>query len=187
MSRWTGAPIGALLLRLAVGADDPMEELRANSFFYFYALIGTCLVFGVAGFYAGRRADRLRRSRDRFHLLAERDDLTHLSNARAFRNRYRRAIEHAATFREPISFLIVDVDGLKAINDRWGHSFGSAALLHVAPRKVMSRSPSVKPVPSFWYCTETEGSGKVRLGAIRARAASACASEAATSGLLARA
>lgn len=74
--------------------------------------------------------------------------MTHLSNARAFRNRYRRAIEHAATFREPISLLIVDVDGLKAINDRWGHSFGSAALLHVA--QVLSESKREEDLAARW-------------------------------------
>ena len=144
----TGAPIGELLLRLMTGAPDPVQELRANLFFYLYTLVGTCLVFSFAGFYAGRRADQLRRSRDRFHVLAERDDLTHLSNARDFRNRYRRAIAHAAAYREPISLLMVDVDGLKGINDRWGHSFGSAALQHVG--RILEESKRAEDLAARW-------------------------------------
>ncbi len=80
----------------------------------------------------GRRADRLRRGRDQYRDLSERDALTGLANARSFLGRYRRAIEHSARFQEPISLLVIDVDRLKAINDRLGHTCGTAALVHVA-------------------------------------------------------
>ena len=111
---------------------DPLAELSAHAFFYAYELVGSCLVFGIAGFVVGRRADRLRSGRDRYRDLSERDSLTGLVNARTFLARYRRAVEHATRFREPISLLVLDVDRLKAINDSLGHAFGSAALLHVA-------------------------------------------------------
>ncbi len=111
---------------------DPLAELRANAFFYMYELVGSCLVFAIAGFVVGRRADRLRLGRDRYRDLSERDALTGLANARSFLGRYRRAIEHATRFEEPISLLVVDVDGLKTINDRLGHACGTAALVHVA-------------------------------------------------------
>jgi diguanylate cyclase (GGDEF)-like protein len=126
------APAGLLLLRLATAARGPLPELRTNSVFYLYTLAGTCVVFGIFGYFAGRQTDRLRRSRDRYETLSRLDTLTHLLNARAFQGRYRRALEHAEHFSEPISLLIVDVDGLKSINDRFGHTTGSAALRHVA-------------------------------------------------------
>ena len=126
------APAGLLILRAATGAPSPFDELRSNGIFYAYTLVGTCIVFASFGFIAGRQTDRLRRSRDRYETLSRLDALTHLLNARAFQGRYRRAIEHAAHFGEPLSLLLVDVDGLKEINDRWGHSTGSAALRHVA-------------------------------------------------------
>ncbi len=127
-----GAPAGALALRFLFGARDLLGELGANAFFYIYELLGSCLVFAAAGFLVGRRADRLRSVRDRYRELSEADPLTGLANARTFLGHYRRAVERAARFHEPISLLIVDVDQLKAINDRLGHAFGSAALLHVA-------------------------------------------------------
>ncbi len=127
-----GAPAGALLLRSLAGARDPWVELRSNSFFYLYDLIGTSLVFGVAGFIAGLRAEKLRRGRDLYHALSERDPLTHLANAQGFQDHYRRSVEHAARFREPLSLLLIDVDKLKSLNDDFGHSCGSAALVHVA-------------------------------------------------------
>src|SRR5262249_60724868 len=58
--------------------------------------------------------------------------LTNLVNARAFWSRYERATGHAARFGEPLSLLLLDIDGLKAINDELGHAYGSAALRHVA-------------------------------------------------------
>src|SRR5215470_11757807 len=125
-----GAPAGALLIRV-FGGETMAAELRAHSFFYVYQLIGTCFVFSVVGFLAGRRADRFRRGRDLYRELSEHDPLTHLANTRAFWGRYDRAVEHARRFGEPLSLLLLDIDGLKAINDELGHAFGSAALEHV--------------------------------------------------------
>ena len=133
---------------MAFGSRDLSQEWRSHSFFYLYALIGTCAVFGVAGLYAGRRADRLQKSRDRYEALSNLDPVTRLQNARAFRNRYRRAMEHAANFREPISLLLVDVDDLKRINERWGHSVGSAALRHVA--EILKESKREEDLAARW-------------------------------------
>ena len=123
-----GAPLGALGLRVAGGAAVG-PELAANRFFYVYELVGTSLIFGVAGFFVGRRADRVRTGRDLYRLLSERDPLTGLVNSRAFFERFRRAVDHARRFREPISLLVIDVDRLKDLNDRFGHAVGSAAPL----------------------------------------------------------
>jgi diguanylate cyclase (GGDEF)-like protein len=128
----TCAPAGAFLLRWALGAPDAGRELRNNAFFYAYELVGTCAVFGVAGFFEGRRADRLRRGRDRFRILAERDELTELPNRRSFQSHLRRVAARSRRFGEPLALLFIDVDQLKKINDRFGHPAGSAALLHVA-------------------------------------------------------
>jgi len=127
-----GAPAGALLLRMAAGARDPAADLRSNAFFYLYELIGTCAVFGAAGLAAGLRAERLRRGRDHFQELSKRDPLTGLANAQAFQDHYRRCLDRAVRFGEPVSLLLLDVDKLKSLNDRFGHSCGSAALVHVA-------------------------------------------------------
>lgn len=143
-----GAPAGALVLRLAAGAPTAHEELSANAFFYLYELVGSSLVFGIVGFFAGRRADRLRTGRDRYRALSELDPLTGLVNARTFLGRYRRAVEHAGRFREPLSLLVIDVDGLKQINDRFGHTFGSTVLLHIA--KVLFDSKREDDMAARW-------------------------------------
>jgi len=128
----TGAPLGALLIRYLTGTLRADEEIRAHLFYYAYELVATCLLFAVAGFFMGLRADRLRAGRDRFRELAAHDDLTGLPNRRLFGERYARVVARSHSFGEPLSLLLVDVDGLKEINDRSGHLAGNRALQHVA-------------------------------------------------------
>ncbi len=126
-----GGPAGALLIRMLSGAEAG-PELREHSFYYLYQLFGTCIVFAAGGFVAGRRTDRIRHWRDRFQELSELDPLTRLANFDTFRRHYARSVEHAARSGEPLSLLMIDLDQLKLLNDELGHSFGSAALRHVA-------------------------------------------------------
>jgi diguanylate cyclase (GGDEF)-like protein len=141
MSRWAyalagvilgfGAPAGGFALRLLLNegaAQAPLADLRLNAYFYLYQLIGTSLIFGIVGFFAGRRTDNLQRAEQFYHQLAEHDELTGLANARAFHGRYARAIERTRRHAEPLSLLLMDVDQLKMINDRYGHAAGSEAL-----------------------------------------------------------
>jgi diguanylate cyclase (GGDEF)-like protein len=130
-----GAPVGSLLVRfLSIHAvrAQPFEDLRVHAFFYLYELLATSLIFAIAGVAAGRRADRLRRGKAFYHHLAEHDSLTGLHNARALKDRYQRALEHAAAAHEPLAILLIDVDKLKEINDAFGHAAGDQALVLVA-------------------------------------------------------
>ena len=130
-----GAPVGAFALRYYSIPDvrlNPARELATHRFFYLYELFGTCLAFGVAGAAAGWHAERLRSAEAFYQNLSEHDPLTGLYNERAFRDRYKRSMERAARGHQPISLLLVDVDHLKAINDRYGHLIGNEALVHVA-------------------------------------------------------
>jgi diguanylate cyclase (GGDEF)-like protein len=69
---------------------------------------------------------------DRLAQLATTDPLTGLLNARAFHEQFRHELGRAARYQEPLSFLIVDVDRLKHVNDQYGHASGDAALQSVA-------------------------------------------------------
>lgn len=60
---------------------------------------------------------------------SERDELTKLANRTAYRN----AIDKARRMRElKMCVALLDMDGLKAINDRYGHAAGDMALLALA-------------------------------------------------------
>jgi diguanylate cyclase (GGDEF)-like protein/PAS domain S-box-containing protein len=89
---------------------------------------------------------RRRRAR-RLHHLATHDPLTDLHNRRAFEHSLERVIERIQRGGPPGALLIVDVDGLKRVNDRLGHLAGDALLISVAnalraavrPRDLLAR------------------------------------------------
>ena len=63
--------------------------------------------------------------------LARTDPLTELSNRRAWQDELSREIARAARNGQKLSIGLVDLDELKAFNDRWGHAAGDR-LLHTA-------------------------------------------------------
>ncbi len=60
------------------------------------------------------------------------DGLTGLYNKRYILNRLVSDITHAARYKEPISFMMVDIDHFKHINDTYGHLAGDILLKNVA-------------------------------------------------------
>ncbi len=64
--------------------------------------------------------------------LAVTDDLTQVYNYRYLKTALRREIKRAGRFRQPLGLLMVDVDNLKAYNDRNGHIRGSFLLKEIA-------------------------------------------------------
>ncbi|HEX6739995.1 MAG TPA: GGDEF domain-containing protein [Vicinamibacteria bacterium] len=114
-----GAPLGLRGLE-AVTGEPPL-----GAWAYGYVTVSTLIAFSVFGHVLGRQADRLLE-------LARTDDLTGLHNTRAFRERLREEEARVRRYPQPLSLLLLDLDGLKAINDAQGHRAGDAALARVA-------------------------------------------------------
>ncbi len=64
--------------------------------------------------------------------LADLDSLAPIANRRAFVRELTRFLAFAERYGTPSSLIYLDVNGLKAINDTYGHAAGDAALLQVA-------------------------------------------------------
>jgi diguanylate cyclase (GGDEF)-like protein len=64
--------------------------------------------------------------------LAVTDDLTQVYNYRFLKSALRREIKRAGRYHQDLSLLMVDVDNLKAYNDRHGHLRGSFLLREMA-------------------------------------------------------
>lgn len=64
----------------------------------------------------------------RLRRLALRDELTGLANRRAFLERLEDEIARALRCGTPFSLVLLDLDGLKDLNDTFGHHAGDAAL-----------------------------------------------------------
>jgi len=67
-----------------------------------------------------------------YHALANADGLTGLASRRRFFEYGARAAAVAERRGDPVSVVMIDVDGFKAINDTWGHAVGDAALNAIA-------------------------------------------------------
>ena len=74
----------------------------------------------------------IRRQQDRLAVLAETDGLTGLGNSRSFHRDLHREAARARRRESPLSLVILDMDGFKGINDRYGHAEGDAVLARFA-------------------------------------------------------
>ena len=66
------------------------------------------------------------------------DAMTGLYNRRHFEAQLSKEIDRYQRFGHPFSFIIIDLDFLKKINDNLGHQFGDEAIKHIG--KVLKRS-----------------------------------------------
>ena len=77
---------------------------------------------------------RLERERDAMRGFALRDPLTGLANRRALDERLGYEIARHTRHGESFSVLALDLDGFKAVNDRFGHDAGDEVLCETADR-----------------------------------------------------
>ena len=80
---------------------------------------------GALGYAFARREERL-------CALCELDGPTGMFNRRHFELCFKRNLSETARHHQPLALFIIDVDGLKSINDRLGHRAGDAAIKLVA-------------------------------------------------------
>ena len=73
-----------------------------------------------------------KRAEEEIQRLASSDPLTGLANYRHLLEVFNREAERSGRTGRPVSLLLLDLDGLKAINDAHGHLVGSRALCRLA-------------------------------------------------------
>ncbi len=112
------------------------------------ALVGIVLVFAVYAIYQQHQIIRMRRQMadqidaltkvetltTEVYKLAALDQLTGLYNRRSGEQRLAEEMSRAVRHRRPLTLLLLDVDNLKQINDRWGHVAGDLLLKQFADR-----------------------------------------------------
>lgn len=119
------APTGLLILRELSKPRPVATELLADQLTYLYVLFATVVVLAILGFVVGRQADELA-------ALSETDALTGLPNRRALRRHLAEEFERSLRYRTPVSLLVIDIDGLKQLNDTDGHAAGDRVIRNVA-------------------------------------------------------
>jgi two-component system, sensor histidine kinase LadS len=84
---------------------------------------------------------KLREDAIRLEAVARTDDLTGLHNLRGFEQLLRCAVRASREGGAPLALLVLDLDGLKALNDEHGHLAGAEAVRTVG-RIIASQLPS---------------------------------------------
>lgn len=74
----------------------------------------------------------VRQTMDRLRAEADLDYLTGLANRRRFRAALSREVERWHRYGVPCALLMLDIDFMKAINDKYGHPSGDAVIRHIA-------------------------------------------------------
>ena len=100
------------------------------------ARAGTFLGVGVIVGLQAQRRRKLQADRERLitelQATAMRDQLTGLPNRRAWDDRFERELKRAGRAGQPLSVAVLDIDGLKQINDTHGHQQGDRLLRRCA-------------------------------------------------------
>ncbi len=79
-----------------------------------------------------RELDRTKETLSEVQRVADTDTLSPIANRRAFVRELSRVMSYAERYNIETSLLFFDVDGLKAVNDSYGHAAGDAVLIHIA-------------------------------------------------------
>ena len=79
-----------------------------------------------------RDITELRHAIEQLERAAVRDDLTGLLNRRGFQDRATQALSLANRTARPLALIYIDLNGMKTINDRFGHAAGDRALVEMA-------------------------------------------------------
>jgi diguanylate cyclase (GGDEF)-like protein/PAS domain S-box-containing protein len=79
-----------------------------------------------------RDSTERKRMEEGLRALAEYDELTGIFNRRRFQEEVERHLREAKRFGDPLTLMLIDIDGFKRINDTYGHHTGDKALQVVA-------------------------------------------------------
>ena len=125
-----GAPAGLLLFQgLAEGGLGSWEwiqnELQTRALTYGYLTVSTSIMFLGLGYIIGTNEDLLQR-------ISVTDPLTGLANRRLLDKRLREELARVDRYNHPLTLMLLDLDGLKTVNDRKGHEAGDNAIRAVA-------------------------------------------------------
>ena len=125
-----GAPGGLLGMRALVHGELgnlgwAVEEFSSRSLTYGYIAGATALLFVGLGAILGSHEDLLRR-------ISLTDPLTGLPNRRHSDRRLLDELARVDRYQHPLTLMLLDLDGLKAVNDVSGHEAGDNAIRAVA-------------------------------------------------------
>lgn len=170
---------GSHLVRGVVLVDVPEVQRALPAIPHDLLLASTLAMVAASVAFALTASNRIQ---DEYFALAHRDDLTGLSNRRAFNRLARRLFERARFERGRLAALVIDIDHFKSINDRLGHAEGDRVLVQVAGAIAAGVDPGdvIARVGGEEFCALLPGAGRAEAVAAAERIRAAVARHAKT-------
>ncbi len=127
--------INTIILTASATVETAIEAIRSGVYDYLTKPLESLADFDATVARALEHAHLIRENERLFkevQRLAITDGLTGLSNRRNLDEALTTEFERARRYRRPLSVIMMDMDGLKSINDTYGHPAGDAALKRIA-------------------------------------------------------
>jgi diguanylate cyclase (GGDEF)-like protein len=147
-----------IALALTAGAVAFFVITQADARWQYVAyplLAGLPLTYGIvsARFIRLMHVDLLRRYQAHLMLrtielekMASHDELTQLYNRRHFYERFQDGLARARGSKQTLALILLDIDGLKRINDEYGHAVGDVIIASLA--RVIDKHIRTSDVPA---------------------------------------
>ena len=145
----SGLTAGVVAFFVLTQADQPWQYVG-------YPLLAALpLLYGIVSARHIRltHVDLLRRYQARLILrtielekMAAHDELTQLYNRRYFYERFQEMLAQTRTSKQSLALVLMDIDGLKKINDEYGHAVGDIMIANLA--KVIDKHIRTNDVPT---------------------------------------
>ena len=116
-------------ISVTITATDMMRKIKLNQYYIIMSAIGILtLIFAIIRFISQMFIKELKASEQQLVDMASRDFLTGLLNRREAFRRIGEEVSRSSRSGKPISFIMIDIDHFKLINDVYGHSIGDIVL-----------------------------------------------------------
>jgi diguanylate cyclase (GGDEF)-like protein len=145
----SGLTAGVVAFFVLTQADQPWQYVG-------YPLLAVLpLLYGIvsARYIRLMQVDQLRRYQAQLMLrtielekMAAHDELTQLYNRRYFYERFQEMLARTRTSKQSLALVLLDIDGLKKINDEYGHAVGDIMIANLS--KVIDKHIRTSDVPA---------------------------------------
>lgn len=123
----------ALILALSIGTHEYLEPHWLTTFTILNTLVFTIIWSGVIVILdVERLLTRMEEKNAQLEHIALKDRLTGVLNRYSLESILDTELERQDRYLESLSFILLDIDHFKQVNDTWGHEMGDKVLIMVA-------------------------------------------------------